>query len=109
MRSFPPIADWYQVGCFNGCNECTGTGKILYPHETDLPEGSTPSEPTNNNPATCSCNRQAESVQGDWTKWKCADCASKASSSVGVVNQIVHVWCCDSTWRSSCKASVMDP
>jgi len=60
---------WYQVGCFVGCEECTGVGKSLYPQDSDLPAGCTPSAPTNNDLATRSWNPKDESVQGDWTKW----------------------------------------
>ena len=58
-------------------------GKILYPHDSDLPAGCTPAASTNNDPATRSWNIKDESVNGDWTKWN--------------------------PWRSPGKAPVADP
>ena len=60
---------WYQVGCFNGCMNCTGTGKYLYPKESDYPEGCELAEPTNNDPATRSWDPHGKSSKGDFTKY----------------------------------------
>lgn len=60
---------WYQVGCFIGCENCTGTGKYLYPSASDFPSGCTLAEPTNNDPATRSWDPHTQSQQGDFTKY----------------------------------------
>ena len=43
-----PFADWYQVGCFNGCSNCTGEGKYLSTRSrpTTLRAALRPSRPT---------------------------------------------------------------
>ena len=74
---------WYQVGCFNGCSNCTGVGKYLYPAKTDYPPGCELAEPTNNDPATRSWDPHGESEMGDFTKYN--------------------------PWRSPGKAPVRDP
>ena len=60
---------WYQVGCFNGCSNCTGIGKYLYPQSTDFPAGCALSEPTNNDPATRTWDPHGLSPSGDFTKY----------------------------------------
>ena len=60
---------WYQVGCFNGCTNCTGTGKYLYPASSDFPPGCALEEPTNNDPATRSWDPHGHSAAGDFTKY----------------------------------------
>jgi len=56
---------WYQVGCYIGCSECSGTGKDLYPK----PYCSNPIEPTNNDPNTRSWDPHGQSRHGDFTKY----------------------------------------
>jgi hypothetical protein len=63
-----PFADWYQVGCFNGCSNCTGEGKYLYAKPSDYPQGCTPAEPTNNKPEHRSWDPKGLSQMGDFTK-----------------------------------------
>lgn len=58
---------WYQVGCFNGCDNCTGVGKYLYAKPSDFPAGCTPTAPTNNKPETRSWNVDNLSDMGDFT------------------------------------------
>lgn len=60
---------WYQVGCFNGCGECTGSGKYLYPAQSDFPAHCELFEPTNNDPATRSWDPHGHSAHGDFTKY----------------------------------------
>ena len=60
---------WYQVGCFNGCAECTGTGKYLYPQQTDFPAGCQLKEPTNNKPEHRTWDPHGLSEHGDFTKY----------------------------------------
>jgi hypothetical protein len=69
--------------CFNGCANCTGVGKYLYPKSTDFPPGCTLAEPTNNDPATRSWDPHGQSAMGDFTKYN--------------------------PWRSPGKAPVHDP
>jgi len=59
---------WYQVGCFIGCENCTGTGKYLYPSPSDFPEGCTLAEPTNNARETRTWFGE-DGDQGDFTKY----------------------------------------
>ena len=60
---------WYQVGCFIGCDNCTGTGKYLYAKPSDSPAGCTPAEPTNNDPATRTWDPEGQSKSGDFTRF----------------------------------------
>ena len=60
---------WYQVGCFIGCENCTGVGKYLYPSASDFPAGCTLAEPTNNAPDTRTWDPHGHSQQGDFTKY----------------------------------------
>lgn len=73
---------WYQVGCFIGCEECTGTGKVLYPSQSDYPKFCKLAEPTNNNRATRTWFGE-DGEHGDFTKYN--------------------------PWRSPGKAPVHDP
>ena len=57
------------MGCFNGCTECTGTGKYLYPAQGDYPAGCELFEPTNNDPSTRSWDPKGLSDHGDFTKY----------------------------------------
>lgn len=56
---------WYSVGCFIGCDACTGIGKELYPS----PGCDNPMEPTNNDPATRTWDPHGKSPSGDFTKY----------------------------------------
>jgi hypothetical protein len=73
---------WYQVGCFIGCEECTGTGKVLYPSQSDYPKFCKLAEPTNNDRATRTWFGE-DGEHGDFTKYN--------------------------PWRSPGKAPVHDP
>lgn len=57
------------MGCFVGCDNCTGTGKYLYPKQSDFPAGCKLVEPTNNDPKTRSWNVNNKAAQGDFTKY----------------------------------------
>merc|ERR1719198_2351263 len=59
---------WYQVGCFIGCDECTGAGKYLYPSQSDSPAGCKLAEPTNNDRATRTWFGE-DGEAGDFTKY----------------------------------------
>ena len=49
-------------------SNCTSTGKYLYAAPSDYPEGCTPMEPTNNEPAHRSWDPHGHSKHGDFTK-----------------------------------------
>ena len=59
---------WYQVGCFIGCDECTGTGKYLYPAQSDFPAGCKLATPTNNARETRTWFGE-DGDNGDFTKY----------------------------------------
>ena len=69
----PGACLWYNVGCMNGCDECSLEGKVLYIEPSDITysDGSvctTPKEPTLPEYAR-SWNVGNLSTSGDWTKY----------------------------------------